>query len=880
MVKTSNMNYQNQGDPGKMTRHEQSIAWLRMSLDFSKENNFLLPTFLKTVGIIMQYIHIQTTAWKPVKKRTFILIMLCLMAGGWLWAGDTTVVRDSVATAKIYHAPLTQDQEWIGNKEFQKLSIMDMDAKALAISIADLRYHIREMSGVELDVVVTDDPKDVKDPAIVIGALANRMGAVPELKDDPSKEAFRLKVADNMVLIGGSSDFGASHGIYAMLEKLGCDWVMPGREGEVIPRLKTVSIPDMNVQEAPSFGQRTLYYGGRPTDQQWKELQMWGLRHKANIFSAKQRFGLNAGGHAWGAIIRRFKKEFEAHPEMMGLIRKSDGTLARGGNQFESTDPRVIDLAVEYIRQTFKENGWADDATVCIGMGPNDGGELSLSPETMNAGVNRINYDSGKPDGTDVTVLFLNTLLEKTAQEFPNLHLGFMVYSWHADYPMRYKPHPRVVVGIRDLNVSRFHGMADETSKSRAYYKDIVLQWGKLVKEQGNWLSHGDYSWNPAEAVMPYTRVKISGEDFPIYKDAGVSIKSMNLSPDWHLTGAHTYVAVKMGWNVKNDWKKLLRDYCGKAFGAEAAPFMESYYLELARRQSESSHETGSFFSIPLIYDKAFVVEQEKNFDNALAATDSIMEKKRIAYARYPLKTLDYYLDMHTAYANFDFAQALECFKKATACLEDITAQNVHFENRQGKRYFDGFRKFLDVANQHSVGDYSIEYRIPNRLKTAIDVNNLGQNHRFWGTKIDDSNYLTTDTYMSTWDAQGLSGFQQGSVWYRIPFKLNMSVKKDAGFGLFVGGADNKVSVWCNDKFIARSEAGLRTPTVFDITDAVHPGRDNLLVIQVTRQGMWELFTGGIMLPCFVFSGPRVPQAKDIEPTFRVLPGGVIEPLK
>ncbi|OGV50049.1 MAG: hypothetical protein A2X49_04830 [Lentisphaerae bacterium GWF2_52_8] len=812
-----------------------------------------------------------------VKKS---LIAVAVLSCGVLQSMAFDLIKDAKPIVRIYHAPLSQNDEWSGTKEFGKLSPSEMDTKSLAISISDLNYHFKEMGGTELEVVVTDDPKKVKAPAIVIGALANKMGAAPDVKDDPSKEAFCVKVVDNMVLIGGSSDFGASHGIYALLEKLGCAWVMPGKEGEIIPKMKTVSVPDLDIQEAPSFGLRNVYYGGRPSEQQWQELQLWGLRQKANIYGTKQRFGFSAGSHAWGFIIRKFKKEFEAHPEMMGLIRKSDGSMERGGGQLESTHPRCIELAIEFIRQTFKDNGWANDTAVCIGMGPNDGGALSLSPESVNAGVFRVNYDSGGLDGTDVVVLFLNTLLERTAQEFPNLRLGFMVYSWHGDYPMRYKPNPRIVVGIRDLNVSRYHGMSDLTSKSRAYYKDIVLQWGKLAKEQGNQVSHGDYSWNPAEAVMPYTRVKISGEDFPIYKQAGISIKSTNLGKDWYLTGAHNYVTIKMAWDVKNDWRKLLREYCENAFGAKAAPFMEKYYLELARRQSENSHETGSFFAIPLLYDKAFVSEQEKTFDDALSVAGTEMDKKRIRYARYPLKTLGHYLDMREAYAAFDFAKARTHFEKGTKCLEEITAQNVHFEGKSGKDYFNGFSKFLDAANKYSSGDYRIEYQIPNRLKTAIDVNNLGQNNRFWGSKIDDSNYLTTETYMSTWDAQGLSGFQQGSVWYRIHFKIDGSGRKDMGYGLFIGGADNRVAVWCNDKFIARSSAGLRTPTQFDITDAVQPGEDNLIVIQVTRHGIWELFTGGIMMPSFIFSGPRVEQPKDVEPSFRVLPGGVLEYIK
>ena len=422
--------------------------------------------------------------------------------------------------------------------------------------------------------------------------------------------------------------------------------------------------------------------------------------------------------------------------------------------------------------------------------------------------------------------------------------------------------------------------MDDLTSRSRTYYRDVVRQWGRLALEQGNQISHGDYNWNPAEAVLPYSRVKITGEDFPIYQQAGFQIKSTNLEKSWYLTAAHDYISLKMMWNAGLDWHDLLREFCVKAYGSDAAPIMESYYLDVAQRQSESSHEAGSFFAIPLIYDMAFVTEQEQRFAAATAAAGTEIERKRIDAARYPVLALKQFLAMRSAYATFDFKAARVAFGHATNDLEAITSRNIHFENTSGKRYFSGYGRYLDAACRYSEGAYAIEYAIPNRLKTMIDINNLGAQHRFWGSQMDDSSHLTTETFLSTWDAQGLSGFQQGSAWYRIHFTLNEKAARPGGYGLFVGGAENRVAIWCNDTFIGRSGTGLRSPTLFDITDAVRPGQENLVVIQATRHGISELFVGGLTMPSFVFSGPRVEQAKDTEPAFRILPGGTVELVK
>jgi len=793
---------------------------------------------------------------------------------------DVTLIRDGRPLARIYHAPLTQNAEWPGTREMGKLTVPEMDAKALAMSIADLNHHFTVMSGTTIEVVVTDDPKAVRGPAIVIGTLANMLGAQPGSERDPSREAFRVKVAKDLVLIGGASDFGSSHGIYALLERLGCAWVLPGAEGEIIPRLATVKAPDLDIQEAPSFSYRRFPYDERPTEEQWHDLFVWLLRHKSNFPLGRRRHGFSAGGHVWSAIISRNKREFEEHPEMRALVRNADGSLERRGWQLETSHPRVVELAIEHIRRNFKENNWSNDAAVCIGMGPSDGGNVSLSPETMNLGANRMDYPSGQPDGTDVVVHFLNTLLEKTSAEFPNLRLGFLVYSWHADFPMRYKPHPRIVVSIADITYSRFHSALDETSRSRTYYRDIVQQWGRLAREQGNQVDAGSYNWNLADSVMPYSKAKYYGDEFRFRQEAGISGLGWLVAPDdWYVTAHHSYVGIKLAWNAHLDWQKLLREFCEKAYGVKAAPFLEAYYRALVDRQTCGSHEAGSFFAFPLLYDKAFVVEQEKRFDAALAAAEQEAERKRIAYARYPLRTLDHFLDMRDAYAHFDFAATRDHFEKALATINEISAQSVLFGNKRGKLYFGGYRKFVEEAGRYSTGDYRIEYRLPNRLKTAIDINNLGAYNRFWGSRIDDSAFLTTETYLSTWDAQGLGGFQQGSVWYRVRFKLHRPPEKDRGVGLFIGGADNRLAVWCNDRFIARATAGHRSPTVFDLTDTIRFNEENVLAIQVTRQDCWELFTGGLILPSFVFSGPRVAQPENTEPPFRILPGGSTEPI-
>ena len=48
----------------------------------------------------------------------------------------------------------------------------------------------------------------------------------------------------------------------------------------------------------------------------------------------------------------------------------------------------------------------------------------------------------GSKDVTDLVVKLANDVLDQMGEEYPNLTLGFYVYSVHGEFPARYKPHP------------------------------------------------------------------------------------------------------------------------------------------------------------------------------------------------------------------------------------------------------------------------------------------------------------------------------------------------------------------------------------------------------------------------------------------------------
>ncbi len=781
------------------------------------------------------------------------------------------LVKASKATAKIYLESLDKKNTLLQERELNKFSIKRQQEHLLAMAVRDLNYHLKKMSGAELEVVITNDPKKIKTPAVVIGSLANQLGARPSLKSELG-ESYRLKTSKGMLLIGGESPAGASYGIYELLSRLGCDWVMPGTNGEVIPSRSTIEISELDVEQAPSFSVRCPWYSGgrRAMDQKSRdEFNQWKLRHKQQITRAWHPLMMK-GGHIWGALIKRYKKQFDENPEMLALVRQPDGKMIRKGPQLETTSPEVLNLFVDYIRDMYKKNKWENDKTVCIGVGPADGGGFSQSPESMIAGSGRIDPMAGEPDITDLQILLANQLIQKLGKEFPNLYLGFYLYNVHADYPMRYTPDKRVLIVVADITYSRFHSLKDPNSKTRAYYKGILKQWGELHRKQGNPIFFRGYNWNLAENFLPYTKLKIWGEDIPYYKKLGVIGFYNECSKAWATLGPSDYLEAELTWNVNQKWRNILKRYCISAFG-KGARFMEKYYLMLAEQQSKSGQEAGSYHAFALIYNQDFIKQAFTLFEQAEKAAEKAAEKQRVSFARIPVEMLKHYLEFRKAYCSFDFVAAKSKFELMKSELERYEKIDANLICRNSIRYLKRFfARFVDESLKYSTGKYQIIYRLPDRLKTALDSNTVGQDMGFARPEINDRDYFTTATYSSTWDAQGLLGYRFGSVWYRVRFN---NESQGQALGLFIGGADSIVRVWCNGKYIGMGQ-GFAKPFEFDLTGIAGTG-ENLIAIQVQRFGNSEIGTGGLIYPSFIFTGPRLkqraPKSKKLE---RVLPGG------
>ncbi|MCC7519927.1 MAG: DUF4838 domain-containing protein [Verrucomicrobiae bacterium] len=782
-----------------------------------------------------------------------------------------------------------------------------------ALALDDLVEHIERMTGVRLEVVRTSDPQLVVGPSLVLGALAKRLGC--DVPPTPWKEGYRILAQGERVLIAGESPRGTSHGIYAFLRTLGCDWVMPGKLGEIIPEKKVLAVPDMDQSHAPDFPMRNFWYRGESfivTKEERAEYAQWVRRQglgKAEAFADNQE------GHYWDTLISQNKKAFEADPKMLALVRLPDGTLVRQGPQVETANPKVIVLFAEALRKIFQTKRWPNDKAVTLAIGPADGDGFSVSPESLalDAHPQMCEPMMGGRDVTDLVVKLANDILDQAGQEFPRLTLGYYIYSVHSGFPSRYRPSPRIFPVFAPIGYSRLHSTTDPHSKSRAYYRHLVEQWAALSKAQGNQLQVYEYNWNLADNMLPFTRVKMMGEDIPFYHQRNFVGFTLESTKAWAINGPHDYLAARLVWDSSQDWKVLLKEYCLKTFGA-AAPGMERYYLRLAETQSRAGQEAGSYYSAPLVFAEAEIRAAQGDLDDALSRNLSPEERLRTEAAALPLETLREYLAWHRAMNAFEFSKAQGALDAILAGWQKQYDRNTQFVARETPRYLNGLLrpstaaalkyasapyeivwKFPDVlptaldpsgggegdassasdarrtkgasspprasaetARRYSEAPYRVVWKFPDALPTAFDPSGLGEFMNLASAEIQDRDWVRTSISTDDWASQGLGAYRDGAVWYRARFELPElpNEGEKSALGLFLGGFDGEVRVWVNGKRVERRGG----PAVFDLTGAVHREGENLIALQVLRRASPNGGRrGGVFQPCFVFAGPKAP---------------------
>ncbi len=98
---------------------------------------------------------------------------------------------------------------------------------------------------------------------------------IPHVDDERFEDVVHVDVDENgHGVIVGNTDRAVLQAAYRYLRELGCRWVRPGPDGEVIPDL--AALPAVSLTETPAYRHRSMHLGGNVTAEELREMIAWG----------------------------------------------------------------------------------------------------------------------------------------------------------------------------------------------------------------------------------------------------------------------------------------------------------------------------------------------------------------------------------------------------------------------------------------------------------------------------------------------------------------------------------------------------------------------------------------------------------------------------
>ena len=472
------------------------------------------------------------------------------------------------------------------------------------LAAEELRHYLQRITGATVPVVTSAVDRLPDSPAILIGAAFARTAGLGAELDQLQPDGLICRVAGSHLVLSGRRARGTLYAVYALLESFGVRWVMPGDFGEIIPETRDLSTA-INRLENPSCSQRYWWctYG------QGDGYARWTLRNKGNFIRALGDSAI-AQGHAlswplsWGAqnsplaittTVQKTRREKLPDGTFTNRIENveekklpdefyalSKGVPVRGVPNM--SNPKTWDLYAEAYIDRFNRNPF--DRYVSISA--EDGLTLDDRPESRRLDINEFDWTLGAMSATDRMWFFHNRVIDRVAKKHPNAKFGVLVYSNNTMPPRIERVHPNMALVFAPLSICPLHAVRNDKCKTNREYRKWFESWmaqARAVKAETYYYDYDPigFSWNLA---MISPQWGIIGKNYPWFHQQGLGGHTTQGHDDWAASGLNHWLMIRLYWNMEQDYKAVIEDYCRIRFGA-AAPAMLEYFNILEKRMDE-----------------------------------------------------------------------------------------------------------------------------------------------------------------------------------------------------------------------------------------------------------------------------------------------------
>ncbi|MBM3887512.1 MAG: DUF4838 domain-containing protein, partial [Verrucomicrobia bacterium] len=362
--------------------------------------------------------------------------------------------------------------------------VMPADASATVRDAAgELCAYLEKMSGAKLPIVA--EGKAVTGARIDVGLTkAARKRAPKDFAGDD--ERVWIETGPKGATICGGGDRGTLFAVYRFLETLGCRWLAPEPENELVPQRKTIPLESLRLDTKPAFSWRL--FSARKLQN-----ERWGLKLGMNGFYSAETAATNGGCVYWLRSIRGVhayhqimpaKRYFVTHPEWNPLLGGKRMPTNEERNQLCVTAPGLADEFAANVIRAFEE----DPGTPLVSISPNDGSAwcecdacLALDRKLCGGRTTKQGLAREKPFMGDRVFWFANEVADRVARKLPDKKLLVLAYINYAEPPDTIRPRPNVVPFLCHYAPADYsRAINDPASEANSQFNDLLKRWMKI----------------------------------------------------------------------------------------------------------------------------------------------------------------------------------------------------------------------------------------------------------------------------------------------------------------------------------------------------------------------------------------------------------------
>jgi len=476
------------------------------------------------------------------------------------------VMATSVVCGGVYGQEVTIVQD---GKPMARIVVGKEAEVQVTEAAKTLAHYIEQASGAQLEVIADNELADYKGVTVQIGrtALSNNKEIIPDGLDD---DGFVIYAMGNEVIICGPTPWGTEFGVYEFLERyVGVRWLLPGPDGDDVPTMKNIAIPQGVVKEEPAFFSR-LFSGLRGS---WQA--KWA---RFNRMHGRVRFHHN--------LLRVFPPETytSTHPEFFpmkdGETRFLPPTNNTHGWQPCFLSKGSVEEAIKNIIQYFNEH----PSEVSYSLGVNDSSGHCCCPRCMARLTGEKNF-LGRTDYSDLYYDWCNKVIEGVLTIYPDKWFGCLAYSEVASPPKKVKVHERMIPYMTYDRMKWIHPEVEAAGH------EATEDWKKVSPALG-WY---DYIYG-TPYCLPRVYFRKTAEYLRYAHEHGVRAHYAEIYPNFG-EGPKPYIYLKLWWNPEQDVDALLKEWYERCVGPEAASYLGKYYAIWERFWSKDILES-KWFSV------------------------------------------------------------------------------------------------------------------------------------------------------------------------------------------------------------------------------------------------------------------------------------------